>query len=130
MSTPAKYGRFVPRHHVWNVHEKSGNKVNTPLAQRVVFSVALPHDSNTLSAFTPNLPSSTPSTTFPTGSPESRYSSAHPPKLWVSMVTRQLVSRHSERCLAIELQGSSFYHTHSSLPPPLSSHFLFIYSRH
>lgn len=41
--------------------------------------------------------------------------SAHPPKLSVSMATRQLVSRHWERCWAMELQA---LHSPSLSPSP------------
>ena len=32
--TPAEYGRFVPCHHMCNVHEKCSNKVNVILSQK------------------------------------------------------------------------------------------------
>ena len=98
--------------------EKNGNKVNAPVSQRAVSTCSPPHYSeHSLCHY--SQPSSLPTTKLPTESPESRYSSAHQPKLWVSMVTRQLVSRHSERCLAIELWIQLLSHN------PLPSHLLF-----
>lgn len=49
--------------------------------ENFVFTCSLPYCSNTLCAITPNLPSSSRTTMRPPRSPESRYYSAHQPKL-------------------------------------------------